>query len=156
MLSCDAMERLDLEPDERAQLVQDIATRAGKASEIAKWYGLTVVQLRQFVADNRAELEGYVQPAVNAVELPTPTELGELWITNKFERLRRLQAVADAALGELQRGGAADATLLREFRSYLGLAANELGQLLHRGSGDSAEGDQLQVDMIGVDMEQLK
>jgi hypothetical protein len=85
--------------------------------------------------------------------------LDELWITNKFERLKRLQDLAelqfqDAAHGDLV--GADLSTALREFRSYLALAANELGQLLHRGSGESGTHEMLNVNIEGIDMEQLR
>lgn len=150
------MREMDLDDDERQQLIADIATRAGTAKEIAKWYGVTVPQLKAFVAANRAELEAYGKPPESTAE-PTPTELGDLWITNKFERLRRLQAIADKAYEDMMAGRVvADATALREFRSYLALAANELGQLLHRGSGDAADGETLQVEIPGVDMGTLR
>lgn len=153
---------MDLTQGERAQLIGQIAMREGTAKEIAKWYGVTVGELREFVTENRAELEAYRAAAESEPEPstePTPTELGHLWINNKFERLKRLQALADMQYTECQSGrlmGAELATGLREFRSYLALAANELGQLLHRGSGDAADGETLQIEITGVDMEQLK
>lgn len=146
---------MDLTPDEVTELIADIATRAGTAKELARQYGCTVAELRTFTETYRAEIEAYSEPPEIAAIDPTPTELGDLWITNKFERLRRIQAIADATLETIKAGGV-DQALLREYRSYLALAANELGQLLHRGSGDSAEGETLEVDIIGVNMEAMK
>lgn len=149
---------MDLTEEETEQLIAAIATREGTAKEIAKWYGVTVAELRAFVDAHKDELEDYrsdaYQPTKGMSE-PEPTELSDLWLTNKFERLKRLQRVADATLDQIEMG-TVDQALLREFRSYLALAANELGQLLHRGSGESAEGTVLEVDMVGVNMEDLK
>ena len=153
---------MDLTEGERAQLIAQVAMREGTAKDFAKWYGVTVAELKEWVAENRDELEAYRQQAESEPEAstePTPTQLGDLWITNKFERLKRLQALADKQYQECQSGrlmGAELATGLREFRSYLALAANELGQLLHRGSGDATEGDTLQIDIQGVDLGALK
>ncbi len=47
-------------------------------------------------------------------------------------------------------------TAVRELRSYMQLAANELGQLLHRGAGDAGDGSYLSVDINGVNMENLR
>jgi hypothetical protein len=82
-----------------------------------------------------------------------------MWITNKAQRLQRLQRVADIAYDDIVSGGlvgAELATAVREFRSYLTSAANELGQLLHRGAGDSGTGDYLSVELNGVDMDSLR
>lgn len=146
---------MDLTPDEAQALISDIATRAGTAKELAKQYGCTVAELRTFTATYRAEIEAYAESPPETFLDPSPTELGDLWITNKFERLRRIQAIADATLKTIIDGGV-DQALLREYRSYLALAANELGQLLHRGSGESAEGETLEVDIVGVNMEAMK
>jgi hypothetical protein len=146
---------MDLTPDEATELIRDIATRAGTARELAKRYGCTVAELRRFTETYRDEIEAYAEAPQTAAIDPTPTELADLWITNKFERLRRIQAVADATLEVIQSGGV-DQALLREYRSYLALAANELGQLLHRGSGESAEGETLAVVFEDVDMDSMK
>lgn len=88
--------------------------------------------------------------------MPTPKQLDDLWLTNKFERLKRIQFLADGMYESIVSGAYyGDATLMREYRSYLMLAANELGQLLHRGAGDSG-GDTLSVDIQGIDMENLR
>lgn len=150
---------MDLTADEETALIQDIAIRAGTAKEIAKWYGCTVPELQAFLTENREVIEAYASEHTNRQPLrssePTPTELGDLWVTNKFERLLRLQRVADATLEQIETRGV-DQALLREFRSYLALVANELGQLLHRGSGESAEGETLEVSITGVDMDTMK
>lgn len=146
---------MDLTADEEANLIQDIATRTGTAEEIAKWYATTVDELQAWVATHKAELLEYRDSGPERPLEPTPMELGDLWITNKFERLRRLEQIADATLEIIVAGGV-DQALLREFRSYLALAANELGQLLHRGSGESAEGETLEVSITGVDMDTMK
>lgn len=139
---------MDLAPDERAELIRDIATRAGTGKQIARRYGLTLAALKRFVAENMDELEAYSEP-------PEPTDITDLWISNKFERLKRIERVADAVGDVIERGGV-DQALIREYRSLLALAANELGQLLHRGSGENADSTLLEVDMMGVNMENLK
>lgn len=142
-------------------LIQTIASRALTATELAKRYKTTIEELSEFTSENREAITQVRQaleeqtPSTDA----TPMQLDDLWITKKFERLKRLQAVADSAYESImfdQLIGADYATVLREFRSYLMLAANELGQLLHRGSGDSGTGDTLSVDIQGIDMETLK
>lgn len=153
-----------LEPEERAQLVTYIATREGTAKEIARWFDTTVSELKRFVETNYEEIaEAKKASEAYTVDTPSdvvsPTQLDELWITNKFERLKRYQILAevlydDAASGKLS--GADLSTCVREFRSYAALAANELGQLLHRGSGEAGTGDTMNVHFEGVDTEQLK
>jgi hypothetical protein len=149
----------ELEPEDISKLITDIALRAGTAKELARWYGVEIAWLREFVAANQEAIE---QAKLTSVEDPpvieqdlatvTPTQLDDLWITKKFERLRRMQDIAD----RLQKDAGYDAMAAREFRSYLTLAANELGQLLHRGAGESSGGDILNVDIQGVDMEHLR
>lgn len=145
-----------------AQLVQEIATRAAPARVLAGRYEATTEELRAFTAEHLDEIRAAAdQAAGQSTTEPTPGQLSDLWITNKFERLKRYQDVADTAYDRLTFGtddmpSAEYATVLREFRSYLMLAANELGQLLHRGAGDSGDGDTLSVDIQGVDMDNLR
>ena len=149
----------ELEPEDISRLITDIALRTGTAKELARWYGVEIAWLREFVAANQEAIE---QARLAAVDDPpeikqdaatiTPTQLDDLWITKKFERLRRIQTVAE----RLEKDAGVDAMAAREFRSYLTLAANELGQLLHRGAGESSGGDVLNVDIQGVDMENLR
>lgn len=154
--------RMTLTDDERVQLIRDIATRAGTAQEIAKWYGMSLNKVKAFVDENREAIEGYAEmgraPVESAADV-SPKALADLWITNKSARLTRLQNLAEVAYADAMHGNLAGtelATALREFRSYLMLAANELGQLLHRGAGDNAEGEVLEVSISGIDMETLK
>lgn len=147
-------------PDRQA-LIRAIVRREGTAKELAERFGYTTKGLREFVAQNGAELVTARERIADAEanDEPTPEQLDDLWITKKFERLRRLQKLAeiqyrDATTGNLV--GPDLSTALREFRSYLALAANELGQLLHRGSGDSGTSDPLSVVVEGVDMEKLQ
>lgn len=149
-------------PADRRALINAIALREGTAKELANRFKRSVAWLTEFARRNHGEIELVAQRASQEAEEatePTPTQLDELWITNKFERLRRLQDLAeeqyrDVATGNLE--GAELSTALREFRSYLALAANELGQLLHRGSGDSSSSDILSVEVEGVDMNRLQ
>lgn len=155
-LHCCAMEGMT--PADKRALVMAIARRESNAKGLAARFGYTVKQLREFVAQNGAELVSAREELDTSTE-PNPEQLDDLWITKKFERLKRLQELADlqykdAAHGDLV--GPDLSTALREFRSYLALAANELGQLLHRGSGDSGTDETLSVNVEGVDMERLR
>jgi len=156
------MERLN--PAQRRDLINDIASRRYTASQIAIWHGLDVPTLREFVAENKAAIEAEHHrltdpgPPTEPATLD-PNQLEDLWITNKFERLKRLQAVADETYKSIIDGTmstAEQAIVVREFRSYLMLAANELGQLLHRGSGEGSTGDSLSIDIQGIDMGNLQ
>jgi len=152
----------DMTPVEHRALVFAIASKAGNAREISEQWGLPVPRLRKFVKDNERELTE-VREAMEAKEREeesaypdiTPGELAELWISNKAERLRRYQAVADWLYKEVK-ANPTDATTLREFRSYLAAVANELGQLLHRGSGEVGMGDTTTYDIPGVDLNKLR
>jgi hypothetical protein len=132
---------------DRLALVNDIATRAGTASEIAKWYDMSRRDLEAFVevhypeivaASNRAAAR---TPEAETAGTVTPRQLSELWISDKFERLLRYQELA---------------TSLREYRSYCTVVANELGQLMHRGAGEAGTGDTMSVDIGGVDLDSMK
>ncbi len=144
---------------EHIELIKDIANRAGTVAELCVWYGMSRRQLEAFLDANREAIEeeasgGVEEPAETSTE-PTPTQLEDLWITNKFERLKRLQDIADMAIDYMRTEGA-DQAMMREARSMMMLASNELGQLLHRGSGDSAGTDTLNVVFDGIDTEVLK
>lgn len=92
-------------------------------------------------------------------DVVSPADLDKLWISKKAERLRRYQIIADRlfnnCVGQDQRG-LTDATTLRELRSFMRYAAEELGQLLHRGSGEMSEGSTVNYSLPGVDMEDLR
>lgn len=148
--------------DDRQSLIADIASREYTASQMAVRYGIPVPDLRQFVDKHKAAIEAERRRIDEPEDSTTvtPTQLDDLWIGNKFERLVRLQTVAEKTYDSIVHGEAMNpaeqAIVIREFRSYLMLAANELGQLLHRGSGDAGTGDVLSVDIAGVDMEMLR
>lgn len=143
-------------------LIRAIALREGNVSELAKRFGMLPDVIRQFASVQRPLIETYARDhaaSPQAAATVTPTQLDDLWITKKFERLQRYQVLADALYDDAVHGslsGADLATTVREFRSYLALAANELGQLLHRGSGDSGTDSVLSVEIAGVDMEALR
>lgn len=150
-----------LTPVDRQALIYAIASREGTVKQLAERYGTTPQDLRDFAEDNLDEIKRVKESLKAATESTqiTPTQLDDLWISNKFQRLKRLQECADILYQDATKGGltGADlATAVREFRSYLMLAANELGQLLHRGSGDAGTGDTLSVDIAGVDMDSLR
>jgi hypothetical protein len=154
---------LELSSDDRRQMINDIINRSGTANDISKWYGVPVEELRKFVIDNRERLTLMANSveSIDETDEPrdesdtlTPSQLSDLWITNKFQRLYRLQKISEVLYEQAQDN--CDSVTVREFRSYLILAANELGQLLHRGSGESAGDDVLSVDIQGVDMESMR
>ena len=141
---------------ERQQLILAIASKEQTAIELATEFGYTIAELREFTEENIKAIqrahekleEAERESALSSVV--TPQALSDLWISNKTERLNRYQAVADK-LYKVTMNDGADATTLRELRFYMLAAANELGQLLHRGSGESGDGDRLQVEFKGVD-----
>lgn len=151
-----AMTELD-----KAQLKHAIACREGTINALCARFKLTKDELHEFFALHEVEIRDmrereHDRDRSDAGE-PSPTELDQLWITKKVERLWRMQQIADGIYTEIKRYKLyGDAVLIREFRSYLQLAANELGQLLHRGSGDSAAGDTLSVSLPGVDVDALR
>ena len=150
---------------DRRVLINAIATKEGTAQELSDRYGYSIKFLRSFVDRHRQDIElvrEEYEAKENALSTtdtePTPIDLERLWIANKTARLKRLQEVADLTYKEVMAGSlsaAEYATALREFRSYCLAASNELGQLMHRGAGDSTT-DTLSVDIQGVDFENLK
>lgn len=140
-----------------------LAYRLGTGKALSQRFGLSLDQLKEFVTENRSQIQriadGEPEPEPEKEEVVTPEQLDDLWITNKFQRLRRMQKVAEETEDMIFAGGMTPAelsTAIREFRSYLMLAANELGQLLHRGSGEAGTGDSLHIDIQGVDMETMR
>lgn len=136
-----------------SEILYAIANREGSARELSTRFKVPIEELRELVESHRNELERIRESIDNddSNGEPTPKDLSELWITNKTERLRRYQNIVDMLIDEKQ----FDTVGLREIRSYMVLAANELGQLLHRGAGS---GDEVQVNytISGVDMDNLK
>lgn len=152
---------------DRQTLLNAIADRAGTARELAAQFDCTTEELRAFAEDNAPLLTSMRQALIHtalvapsdASGAPSPTQLADLWLSNKFQRLKRYQDVADILFRDLSSAklaGADLSTAAREFRSYLQLAANELGQLLHRGAGEGGDGDTLSIDIQGVDINDLK
>lgn len=131
-------------------LIQAIATRAGTVRELAERFGMTTDQVRQFAETNLAAIE-----QANKQYEEKLREDG-LWITSKSERLSRYQRVVDDLIDKLDNGEEYDALNLREIRTYMRYAAEELGQLMHRNSGQSDDDAFLNYSVAGVDLEQLK
>jgi len=159
MLCCAVME--EMTATDRLALINAIANREGTAKQIALWYGYTVHELREFVSAHEDAISLARQAfqtherEKESLEVVTPMQLDDLWIANKFARLKRYEIVADYLFESIV-AGALDAVVLRELRSYLTAAANELGQLLHRGSGDSGTGEVLSVEFEGIDPENFR
>ena len=142
---------IHLTEEMRDSLVHDIASRQYTIAQLMDDYACTREQLEGFLSSNLATIE-----KARAEHFPDLVADDPLWIANKNERLQRCQDVADRLYQSLITDGLGDAVALREFRAYLTYAANELGQLLHRGSGDTASGDMLNVEFTGVDTDTLR
>ena len=128
---------------------------------------MPVEALRAFVAEHEDSIrqlaeQGDIeaqQDAETPDDIVPPDVLDELWISKKSERLRRYQAICDELYYRCTGGdarGLVEATTLRELRSFMRYAAEELGQLLHRGSGEMSEGSTVSYTLPGVDMEDLR
>lgn len=160
----------DLSEEETTELCTQIASRAVTAAQLMDAWNLSYDELNAFVDVYRKRLEVMrtrIEKGLPPEEPPpqleadvvTPDQLDALWITNKYERLRRYQELADIVYQDARDSGLTGAdlsTALREFRSYLTTVANELGQLMHRGSGERADGDSVSYNITGVDMETMK
>lgn len=142
-------------PDRTDELMQAIAHREGTASQLAHRFQMTVEELRAFVEKHKSELDALRSEEPDDLDEGdvSPEQLTHLWIANKFERLRRYEEVCDYLQKIIFKGGW-DATTLREYRSYMNYAAQELGQLLNRGAGN-AEETTVSYSIEGVDMEKL-
>lgn len=136
-----------------AELVAAIASREWTAQELSKIFNMSVPELKLFVDAHIDQIEE-ARAVYDELEAESAQELTELWIANKFERLRRLQSVANVLYEGAIR--TYDATILRELRSYLALASNELGQLMHRGSGENTDGAVANYLIDGVDVNDLR
>lgn len=154
----------ELSAVDRQSLINAIANREGTAKELAKWYDITTAELRTFLDDNREAVE-LARLATEAHEEESTDlnvsvkEMADLWITQKGQRLARYEIIADYLLELIlskRLAGADMSTALREFRSYAVAAANELGQLLHRGAGENPDGDTASFDIQGVSIESLR
>src|SRR5262245_17195361 len=143
----------ELGPTERQELIYAIASREGTAEELATRYGHSVAELEAFTKQNLKAIK-LAHEALDREEprdVVTPAELEALWITQKSARIGAYEAIATKLYQSIMRNNGPDAVELREFRFYLTAVANELGQLLHRGSGEQPDGDRLQVEFVGVD-----
>lgn len=149
----------DLDPQTKVQLIEDVALRRGTAQELSDKYAVPINELREWAKENQFLLKlaakTFEEEQEKLSETVTPKQLSELWISKKFDRLLRYQKIADA-LELLIDEGSTDPTVLREFRSYCLAAANELGQLLHRGAGESSDGATVRYNFGNVDMDALK
>lgn len=147
--------------EERQELIHAIASKEETAEELAERFGYSVAELRAFTKRNMKAIKLASEAleedisSSEPIDVVTPQSLSEMWISNKTDRLKRYEMIANR-LFEYAISKNPDATVLREFRFYLMAVANELGQLLHRGSGESADGDKLQVEFLGVDPNAFK
>lgn len=147
----------ELTESDRLSLINAIALREGNIGQLKTWYGLTIEELRAFLDEHKQEIIAVREKLEETDEednLPNPNELADLWISNKLARLSRYQKIANDLYNEAS-SGSRDATTLRELRFYMTAAANELGQLLHRGSGETGS-DSLSVDIQGVELDNLR
>lgn len=142
----------------RPELIAAIASKDYTADELSKMFEMTRRQLERFVDENREELEEARDAIERAREELEEGEDDEraaplLWIRDQTKRLRIYQTMVE----RLYVGARLtfDSTILRELRSYMYYAAQELGQLQHRGSSG---GDDTSVtyDLVGVDLERLR
>ena len=129
-------------------LIRDIARRELTAKQLARLYGIGVADLRLFVEENLEAIQTERDRLDGKIEEDEP----ELWIASKSERLKRYQAIADKLLSTKHH----DATSLRELRSYMRYAADELGQLLHRGAGGTTDESTVNYSIEGINLEELR
>lgn len=151
-------ERMDVAT--RQELIVAIAGREGTAGELAERFNMSVAKLHVFTRSHLPEIElaaqGLEEPNNEPeMDVVTPAQLSDLWISNKSARLKRFEMIANKLFFAIM-AGTLDAVILREFRFYSQGAANELGQLLHRGAGEQSDGDKLSVEFIGVDPESFR
>lgn len=131
-------------------LIKEIASRQYKASQLARKYGVPVEKLRAFVEANREAIE----VAAHALSVEeTFKDADGLWVTSKTQRLLRYQRVLDEMLPLAH---TLDPAILREIRSYLKDVADELGQLLNRGSGENNENTKTNYTVNGINIEDLR
>lgn len=144
-------------------LIVAIATRTRTGKELAETFGYAIDELRAFVEEYRHQIEEarheFEEAAKEVADkvleddsAPVPEDkLEGFWITNKEERIERYQTVADGLLKAIK-AGAWDATTLREARSYMMYAANEMGQIPLRGQGKNEGDDDVSYNINGIDM----
>lgn len=136
-----------------AELVVAIASRRWTAQELSRIFNRSVAELKEFVERNLERIEE-AREVYEALESDATADIGDLWMSAKLERLRRAQNVAEVLYEGAIR--TFDPVILREFRSYLAYAANELGQMMHRNSGENADGAVANYLIDGVDVSDLQ
>lgn len=141
--------------DGRLELIAAIASKQHTGAQLAEMFGRTVPQIRKFVEDNRKEIEAaHLLMNLLQDELPLDDESGpKLWITDKNKRLLIYQKMAELLFVSARI--TFDATVLRELRSYMYYAAQELGQLQHRGSA-TGDGNTTTYEIPGLNLELLQ
>lgn len=147
----------EMDESTKQELIIAIAGREGNARELSERFGRSIAFLKRFAAEHERELE-LAREALeqgHSDDLVTPSELDAHWISQKTVRLAAYEQVANFLFTDIK-NGIRDSTTLREFRAYLNAAAQELGQLLHRGSGEGNDGDKLSVQWEGVDPESFR
>lgn len=142
----------------RPELIAAIASRQHTARELAAMFDMTTAQLRKFVDQNRPEIEqAHSDMELARAELALGEESEEvpelIWIKDKDKRLLIYQSLAERLF--IAARITFDSTILRELRSYLYYAAQELGQLQHRGSA-TGDGTTVTYDFGGLDLERLQ
>ena len=153
----------------RAILIEDIASREYTAKELEDKYGLDRDALLDFrdthieeitLVRKRLDEDAAIAAELGDRDIPiwellrqlSDVELSSLWIIKKSQRLLRYQTIVDLLFTTRDH----DATTLREIRSYLSNAAEELGQLPNRGSATDGEDTKASYTIIGVDPDELK
>lgn len=149
----------DHDPQLKMQLIEDVALRRGTGAELAAKYEVSIEDLKEWAAENKLLLKlaarKFREETRKLNDTVSPKQLNDLWIGKKFDRLLKYQIIADE-LFEMIMEGSTDPTVLREFRSFCLAAANELGQLLHRGAGESSDGAVVRYNFGNVDMDAMK
>lgn len=144
----------------RLELIAAIASKQWTGNELSERFNMPVAQIKRFVEENRTEIEEAYEAIQQArAEISPDIEESELadelnlWIRDQSKRLLIYQTMVEAlyVAGRIT----FDATILRELRSYLLLAANELGQLQHRGSA-AGGGATATYEIPGIDLELLR
>lgn len=133
------------------RLIRAIASRAGTAKELAREFGYSVAELRDFAALYHVQIAREKERQARYTTRERD-ENEELWIKSKEARLAKYQDIVD----DLIESQSYDAVTLREIRSYMRYAAEELGQLLNRGAGMDGDEHPINYTIEGVDMDNLK
>jgi hypothetical protein len=163
-------------PAKRQALIRDIAKRALTVKQLAIRYKLDPTDVRDFAQEHLEEIKEENQrqlaeeerkllsqlnriTRLAALENLTDTEeeedrktISSLWVSSKYERLKRYQFVLEHMLLNFS----LDPVLIREIRSYLNDVAEELGQLPNRGTASDNEESVVKYTLEGVNLEDLQ